>query len=209
MIKILIADDHPIVRSGLKQIMIKEPGMVVEGEAQNAREVLALVRKQAWDVVILDINLPDRSGLDVLIQLKKEFPKLPVLILSVHPEEQYAVRALKSGAAGCLTKHSVPGELVKAIRKAVAGGKYVSSSLAERLALDLETSERPLHETLSGREFAVMCMIASGKRINEIAEKIFVSPKTVSTYRARILEKMGMKTNADLIHYVIKNKLVA
>ncbi len=208
MIKILIADDHPIVRSGLKQIMVKEPGMVVEGEAQNARELLSLVRKQAWDVVILDINLPDRSGLDVLIQLKKEFPTLPVLMLSVHPEEQYAVRALKSGAAGCLTKHSVPGELVKAIRKAVAGGKYVSSSLAERLALDLESDERALHETLSGREFAVMCMIASGKRLNEIAEKIFVSPKTVSTYRTRILEKMGMKTNADLTHYVIKNKLV-
>ncbi len=208
MIKILIADDHPIVRSGLKQIMVKEPGMVVEGEAQNARELLSLVRKQAWDVVILDINLPDRSGLDVLIQLKKEFPRLPVLMLSVHPEEQYAVRALKSGAAGCLTKHSVPGELVRAIRKAVAGGRYVSSSLAERLALDLESGETVLHETLSGREFAVMCMIASGKRLNEIAEKLFVSPKTVSTYRARILEKMGMKTNADLTHYVIKNNLV-
>lgn len=208
MIKILIADDHPIVRSGLKQIMIKEPGMVVDGEAQNARELLALVRKRAWDVVILDINLPDRNGLDVLIQLKKEFPKLPVLILSVHAEEQYAVRALKSGAAGCLTKHSVPGELVKAIRKAVAGGRYVSSSLAERLAFDLESGERPLHQTLSGREFAVMCMIASGKRINEIAEKLFLSPKTVSTYRARILEKMGMKTNADLTQYVIENKLV-
>jgi two-component system invasion response regulator UvrY len=208
MIKILIADDHPIVRSGLKQMMIKEPGMVVEGEAQNARELLALVRKQAWDVVILDINLPDRSGMDVLIQLKKEFPKLPVLILSVHPEEQYAVRALKSGAAGCVIKLSAPGELVKAIRKAVSGGKYVSSSLAERLALDLESGEKPLHETLSDRELAVMCMIASGKRLNEIAEKLFVSPKTVTTYRARILEKMGMNTNADLTHYVIKNKLV-
>ncbi len=208
MIKILIADDHPIVRSGLKQIVIKEPGMVVDGEAQNAQELLALVRKQAWDVVVLDINLPDRSGLDVLIQLKKDFPRLAVLILSVHPEEQYAVRALKSGAAGYLTKHSVPGELVKAIRKVVAGGKYVSSSLAERLALDLENSERTLHETLSDREFEVMCMIASGKRIKEIAEKLFLSPKTVSTYRARILEKMGMKTNADLTHYVIKNKLV-
>ena len=208
MIKILIADDHPIVRSGLKQILIKEPRMVVEGEAQNARELLTLVRKQAWDVVVLDINLPDRSGLDVLIQLKKEFPGLPVLMLSVQAEEQYAVRALKSGAAGYLDKHSAPGELVKAIRKAVAGGRYVSSSLAERLALDLDSGDRALHETLSGREFAVMCMIASGKRINEIAEKLFVSPKTVTTYRARILEKMGMKTNADLTHYVIKNNLV-
>ncbi len=208
MIKILIADDHPIVRSGLKQMLIKEPGLVVEGEAENARELIALVRKRAWDIVVLDINLPDRSGMDVLIQLKKEFPKLPVLILSVHPEEQYAVRALKSGAAGCLSKHSAPVELVKAIRKAVSGGRYVSASLAERLALDLQSGEKPLHETLSPREFAVMCMIASGKRINEIAEKLYVSPRTVTTYRARILEKMGMSTNADLTHYVIKNKLV-
>ncbi len=208
MIKILIADDHPIVRSGLKQMLIKEPGLVVEGEAESARELIALVRKQAWDVVVLDINLPDRVGMDVLIQLKKEFPRLPVLILSVQPEEQYAVRALKSGAAGCLDKHSAPVELVKAIRKAVSGGKYISSSLAERLALDLESGERPPHEILSGREFAVMCMIASGKRLNEIAEKLFISPKTVTTFRTRILEKMGMKTNADLTHYVIKNKLV-
>jgi len=208
MIKILIADDHPIVRSGLKQMLIKEPGLVVEGEAENAREIIALVRKRAWDVVILDINLPDSSGMDVLIQLKKEFPKLPVLILSVHPEEQYAVRALKSGAAGCLSKHSPPVELVKAIRKAAEGGRYISASLAERLALDLQSGEKPLHETLSPREFAVMCMIASGKRLNEIAEKLFVSPKTVTTYRSRILEKMGMKTNADLTHYVIQNRLV-
>ncbi len=208
MIKILIADDHPIVRSGLKQMLIKEPGLVVEGEAESARELIALVRKRAWDIVVLDINLPDRSGMDVLIQLKKEFPKLPVLMLSVHPEEQYAVRALKSGAAGCLSKHSAPVELVKAIRKAVAGGRYVSASLAERLALDLQSGEKSLHETLSPREFAVMCMIASGKRLNEIAEKLFVSPKTVTTYRARILEKMGMTTNADLTQYVIKNKLV-
>jgi len=208
MIKILIADDHPIVRSGLKQMLIKEPGLVVEGEAENARELIALVRKRAWDVVILDINLPDSSGMDVLIQLKKEFPKLPVLILSVHPEEQYAVRALKSGAAGCLSKHSPPVELVKAIRKAVEGGRYISASLAERLALNLQSGEKPLHETLSPREFAVMCMIASGKRLNEIAEKLFVSPKTVTTYRSRILEKMGMKTNADLTHYVIQNRIV-
>lgn len=208
MIKILIADDHPIVRSGLKQMLIKEPGLVVEGEAENARELIALVRKHSWDIVVLDINLPDRSGMDVLIQLKKEFPKLPVLMLSVHPEEQYAVRALKSGAAGCLSKHSAPVELVKAIRKAVAGGRYVSASLGERLALDLQGGDKPLHEALSPRELAVMCMIASGTRINEIAEKLYVSPKTVTTYRARILEKMGMKTNADLTHYAIKNNLV-
>jgi two-component system invasion response regulator UvrY len=208
MIKILIADDHPIVRSGLKEIVGKERDMVVEGEAQDAQELLELVRKQHWDVVVLDINMPGRSGLDVLRQLKKEYPRLPVLILSVQPEEQYAVRALKSGASGYLTKLSVPGELVKAIRRVVVGGKYISSTLAERLAFDLETSERPLHETLSDRELKVMCMIASGKRITEIAKKLFVSPKTVTTYRVRILEKMGMKTNADLTHYVIENKLV-
>jgi DNA-binding NarL/FixJ family response regulator len=207
MIKILIADDHPIVRDGLKQTVSKELDMTVESEAQNAQEVLALVRKQKLDVVVLDINMPDGSGLDVLIQLKKEYPRLPVLILSVHPEEQYAVRALKTGASGYLTKQSVPAELVKAIRKVAAGGKYISSSMAERLAFDLETGERPLHETLTDREFEVMCMMASGKRIKEIADKLFLSAKTVSTYRARILKKMKMKTNADLIHYVIKNKL--
>jgi DNA-binding NarL/FixJ family response regulator len=207
MIKILIADDHPIVRNGLKQTVSKELDMTVESEAQNAQEVLVLVRKQKLDVVVLDINMPDGSGLDVLIQLKKEYPRLPVLILSVHPEEQYAVRALKTGASGYLTKQSVPAELVKAIRKVAGGGKYVSSSLSERLAFDLETGEKPLHETLTHREFKVMCMMASGKRIKEIADKLFLSAKTVSTYRARILKKMKMKTNADLIHYVIKNKL--
>jgi DNA-binding NarL/FixJ family response regulator len=152
--------------------------------------------------------MPGRSGLEVLVQLKKKYPMLPVLILSVCPEEQYAVQALKSGASGYLTKQSVPRELVKAIRKVVSGGKYVSSSLAERLAFDLGVSERPLHETLSHREFKVMCMLASGKRVKDIAKELFLSAKTISTYRARILEKMEMKTNADLTHYVITNKLV-
>lgn len=208
MIKILIADDHPIVRSGLKEIVSKERDMVVDGEAQDAQELLDLVRIQHWDLVVLDINMPGRSGLDVLIQLKKEYPRLPVLMLSVQPEEQYAVRALKSGASGYLTKQSVPVELVRAIRRVVAGGRYVSSSLAERLAFDLEASEKPLHETLSDRELEVMRMIASGKRIKEIAKKLLLSPKTVTTYRMRILEKMGMKTDADLIHYAREFKLL-
>ena len=208
MIKILIADDHPVVRRGLKQIVAEEPNMVVAGEAQNAKEVLELIRKQDWDVVMLDITMPDRSGLEVLKQLKKEYPKLPVLVLSVHSEEQYAVRVLKSGAAGYMTKESAPEELVRAIRKVVAGGKYVSSSLAERLAFDLESEEEPLHETLSNREFQVMCMIASGKTVKEIADRLFLSVKTASTYRTRILRKMKMKTNAELIYYAIKNRLV-
>lgn len=208
MIKILIADDHPVVRRGLKQIVAEEPNMVVAGEAQNAKEVLELIRKQDWDVVMLDITMPDRSGLEVLKQLKKECPKLPVLVLSVHSEEQYAMRVLKSGAAGYMTKESAPEELVRAIRKVVTGGKYVSSSLAERLAFDLESGEKPLHETLSNREFQVMCMIASGKTVKEIADKLFLSVKTASTYRARILRKMKMKTNAELIYYAVKNRLV-
>jgi DNA-binding NarL/FixJ family response regulator len=208
MIKILIADDHPIVRSGLKEIATRERDIVVGGEARDGQELLDLVRKQHWDVVVLDISMPGRSGLDVLIQLKREYPRLPVLILSVQPEEQYAVRALKSGASGYLTKQSVPGELIKAIRRVVVGGKYISCSLAERLAFDLDASGKPPHENLSYRELEVMRMIASGSRIKEIAQALFVSPKTVTTYRVRILKKMGMKTNADLIHYVIEHKLL-
>ncbi|MGQ0792914.1 MAG: response regulator [Deltaproteobacteria bacterium] len=208
MIKILIADDHPIVRSGLRQIVGEEPNMEVVGEARDARETLELARKQEWDLIILDISMPDASGLEVLKQIKRDYPKLPVLILSVYSEEQYAVRVLKSGAAGYMTKESAPAELVKAIRKVVAGGKYVSQQLAERLAFDLELEEKPPHETLSNREFQVMCLIASGKTIKEISDKIFLSVKTVSTYRARILDKMRMKTNAELTYYVLKTKLL-
>ena len=209
MIKILIADDHAVVRRGLKQILAEEPNMAVFGEACNAQEVLKNVREQNWDIVILDITMPDRSGLEVLKELKNIRPKLPVLILSIHPEEQYAVRVLKAGAAGYMTKESAPEELVKAIRKVLRGGKYISPSLAEKLAFDLETdSEKPLHETLSDREYQVMCMIASGKTVKEIAKKLYLSVKTISTHRARILGKMKMKTNAELTHYAIKNRLV-
>ena len=209
MIKILIADDHAVVRRGLKQILAEEPNMAVFGEACNAQEVLKNVREQNWDIVILDITMPDRSGLEVLKELKNIRPKLPVLILSIHPEEQYAVRVLKAGAAGYMTKESAPEELVKAVRKVIKGSKYISPSLAEKLAFDLETdSEKPLHEALSNREYQVMCMIASGKTVKEIAKELYLSVKTISTHRARILEKMKMKTNAELTHYAIKNRLV-
>lgn len=209
MIKILIADDHAVVRRGLKQILAEEPNMAVFGEACNAQEVLKNVREQNWDIVILDITMPDRSGLEVLKELKNIRPKLPVLILSIHPEEQYAVRVLKAGAAGYMTKESAPEELVKAVRKVIRGSKYISPSLVEKLAFDLETdSEKPLHETLSDREYQVMCMIASGKTVKEIAKKLYLSVKTISTHRARILGKMKMKTNAELTHYAVKNRLV-
>jgi len=209
MLKILIADDHPIVRQGLKQILSEEPDLEVSGEAQNSQEVLELVRKQDWDIVILDITMPSRGGIDVLKELKHQYPKLPILVLSMHPENQYAIRALKAGAAGYLTKESCSEELVKAIQKILKGGKYISSSLAEKLAFTLEVDRlKPLHEQLSDREYQVMCMIASGKTVTEIAQKLSLSVKTISTYRSRILEKMRMENNAELIHYAIKNGLV-
>ena len=209
MINIIIVDDHPIVRQGLKQILSEEPDMAVFGEAQNSQEVLDLIRKQDWDIVVLDISMPGRGGLDVLKEIKHVRPKLPVLILSVHPEDQYAMRALKAGASGYLTKESAPEALVRAIRKILRGGKYVSPALAEKLAFHLEAeTERPLHEILSDREYQVMLMIASGKTTNAIAEEMALSAKTVSTYRARILEKMKMNTAADLTYYVIKNNLL-
>ena len=209
MIKILIADDHPVVRKGLKEIIEETPDMVVGGEASNGQEVLENVRKSDYDVVLLDISMPGRSGLEILKELKSEKPELSVLILSIHPEEQYAVRALKAGASGYLTKESAQDELIAAIRKASTGRKYISSSLAEKLAFYLEIdTEKPLHETLSDREYEVMCMIASGKTIKEIAEELFLSVKTISTYRSRILEEMRMKSNVELTHYALKHGLV-
>ena len=209
MIKIMIADDHPVVRQGLKQILSEEPDMTVLGEAQDSQEVLDLVRKQDWDIIILDITMPGRGGLDVLKELKHERPKLPVLILSVHPEDQYAVRALKAHASGYMTKDSAPGELVDAIRKILRGGKYISPTLAEKLAVYLETETgKPLHETLSDREYQVMLMISSGKTVSQIADELSLSVKTIDTYRTRILYKMKMKTNAELMKYAIKNKLI-
>jgi two-component system, NarL family, invasion response regulator UvrY len=209
MLKILIADDHPVFRRGLKQIIAETPDMVVADEATNGWEVLSKVRTSDYDVVLLDISMPGKDGLDVLTRLKSEKPRLPVLMLSMHPEEQYAVRALKLGASGYLTKESASDELVVAIRKVSTGGKYVSSSLAERLASVVqENAEQLPHEGLSDREYRVMCMIASGKTVSEIAKELSLSVKTISTYRFRILEKMKMKNNAELTHYAINNRLV-
>ncbi|MBI3660332.1 response regulator transcription factor [Candidatus Acetothermia bacterium] len=208
MISVLIADDHPIVRQGLKQILAGESDVKIVGEAQNTQEVFKLIGTQPWDIVILDLSMPDRGGLEVLNDLHRDFPQLPILILSMHPEDQFAVRVLKAGASGYMTKDSAPEELVNAIRKILAGHKYISSALAEKLAKDLEAGTEKLpHETLSDREYHVMCMLASGKTVSEIAKELSLSVKTISTYRARVLEKMGMKNNAELIHYVLKNKL--
>ena len=209
MIRALIADDHAVVRQGLIQILGNIPEITVAGEAINGQEVLDKVRAESWDVVILDISMPDRSGLDILKQLKSERPKLPVLVLSMHSEDQYAVRALKAGASGYLTKDSAPDELVKAIRKVVSGGRYVGSCLAERLAFEIgaDSSKLP-HETLSDREFQVLRLIASGKSVTEIAAELYLSSKTVSTYRVRLLQKMNLKTNAELMHYAMQNHLI-
>jgi len=208
MIRILIADDHEIIRRGLKQIVSEQSDMTVEGEAENAPQVLDLVGRHEYDVVVLDLNMPGRSGLEALSELKQLRPKLPVLVLSVHSEDQYGVRVFKAGAAGYLTKESAPEELVGAIRKVCRGGKYVSESLAEKLAFGLAQTASPMHETLSDREYQVMLMIASGKTVGQIGNELALSVKTISTYRARILLKMAMKSNADLTRYVIENHLL-
>jgi two-component system, NarL family, invasion response regulator UvrY len=207
--KVLIADDHAVFRRGLRETLAEAFPRVTFGEARTAQEALEHVRRQDWDVVILDISMPGKSGLEILDDLKRLRPKLPILLLSMHPEQQFARRALKSGAAGYLTKDGVPEELKVAIKKIVGGGRYVSETLAEKLALDLrEGSDLPLYELLSDREFQVLRMIASGKSVKEIAEDLSLSVKTVSTYRARILEKTGMKTNAELIRYALQTQLV-
>jgi DNA-binding NarL/FixJ family response regulator len=209
MIKILIADDHAIVREGLKQILSESPDLVVVAEASSGQEVLEKISKNDLDLVVLDIAMPGRGGLDILKEIKTQKPRLPVLMLSMYPEEQYAIRVLKAGASGYLTKESAPDELVKAIRQISQGKKYISPSLAEKLAIDLELGPDKLpHEILSDREYQVMCMIASGKTLKEIADGLSLSIKTISTYRSRILEKMNMKTNAELTHYAIKSNLV-
>lgn len=206
---ILIADDHPVVRQGLRQMLSSEEDLTVVGEARNGHEVVELSRKLPWDVAVLDYNMPGKNGLELVRELRQRHPNRPVLILSMYPEERYALRALKAGAVGYMTKESAPGELVSAIRKVAKGGRYVSASLGEKLAQELTgDSERPLHETLSDREYQIMWMIASGKTVGEIAEQLFLSPNTVSTYRARILKKMDMKNNAELMHYAITHHLV-
>ncbi|HEY78406.1 MAG TPA: response regulator transcription factor [Dehalococcoidia bacterium] len=209
MLKILIADDHAIVRQGLKQIVTETRDMTVAGEASNGQELLNKTKEGEYDVVVLDITMPVRDGMDVLRQLRSEKPRLPVLMLSIHPEEQYALRALRAGASGYLTKESAPDELVVAIRKVSSGGKYISTSMAEKLAFELEVGrDQALHETLSDREYQVLCLIASGKTVTDIAQELSLSEKTISTYRSRVLEKMNMKNNAELTYYAIKNQLV-
>ena len=209
MIRVIIVDDHPVVRKGLMQMLAEEPDMRAAAEATSAAELLQLLQEGEWDVVVLDITLPDRSGLEALKDVKAMRPGLPVLILSMHPEDQYALRVLKAGAAGYINKESAADELVNAIRKVVGGGKYVSPSMAEKLATVVGSGyEVQPHESLSDREFQVMCMIASGKRLKEIAEELCLSVKTVSTYRSRILGKMEMENNAELTYYAVKNGLI-
>jgi DNA-binding NarL/FixJ family response regulator len=207
--RILIADDHAMFRRGLRETLAEAFSQVIFGEAKTAAETLEFARRHHWDVVILDISMPGKSGLDILDDVKRLRPRTPVLLLTMHPEHQYARRALKAGAAGYLTKDSVPDELKIAIKKIVSGGRYVSATLAEKLAVDLRTGAHlPLHELLSDREFQVLRMLASGKTVKEMAEELSLSVKTVSTYRGRILEKTGMKTNADLIRYALEAQLV-
>jgi two-component system invasion response regulator UvrY len=207
--RVLIADDHAVFRRGLKETISEAFPKVTFGEAKTAQETVSLVRRQDWEIVILDISMPGLSGLDILDDVRRLRPKLPVLFLSMHPEEQYARRALKSGAAGYLTKDSIPEELKEAVRRILTGGRYVSATLAEKLAFDLgRGADTPVHELLSSREFQVLRMIASGKTVKQIADEISLSVKTVSTYRARILEKTGMKTTAELIRYAFQAQLV-
>jgi len=209
MIKILIADDHAIVREGLKQIVAEEKDMLVAGEAGNTNEMFELLKKEDFAIIILDISMPGRSGLEALKFLKKNYPQVPALILSMFSEEQYGLRALKAGAAGYLKKVSAPSELVSAIRKIVNGGKYINQSLAEKLAdeYDSDRKER-MHDKLSNREYQIMCLIASGKSTEEIAIDLSISINTVYTYRNRILEKMHLKSNVELTQYALQNNLI-
>jgi two-component system, NarL family, invasion response regulator UvrY len=207
--RILIADDHAVFRRGLRETLVEAFPRINFGEAKTAAETVELVRRHPWDIVILDISMPGKSGLDILDDVKRLRPGTPVLLLTMHPEQQYARRALKAGAAGYLTKDSVPDELKSAIKRIAAGGRYVSATLAEKLAVDLRHgADVPLHDLLSDREFQVLRMLASGKTVREMAEDLSLSVKTVSTYRSRILEKTGMKTNAELIRYALEAQLV-
>jgi two-component system, NarL family, invasion response regulator UvrY len=208
-IKVLIADDHAIVREGLKQILAETKDVTVAGMADTGHEVIECARKSECEVLLLDISMPDRSGIDVLKQIKKEFPKIAVLMLSMHREDQYAIRALKAGAAGYLNKQSAPAELVNAIRQVAGGRKYISPALAQELANSIgDDREAALHESLSDREYQTLVMIASGKTVSDIAADLSLSVKTISMYRSRVLQKMKLRHNAELTHYAIKNRLV-
>ena len=210
MIRVLIADDHAIVRQGLRQIVADHTHIQVAGEASCGQEVLDVASKDDYDVVVLDITMPGKSGLEVLKELKGLKPKLPVLMLSVYPEEQYAVRVLKAGASGYLTKECAPDELIAAIKSISGGHRYVTSFLSEKLASQLGLEEaKPPQESLSDREYQVMLMLASGKTVGEIARELFLSTKSISTYRQRILAKMKLKSNAELTYYAIQNRLIS
>ena len=207
--RVLIADDHPVVRHGLKQMLSQEADLTVVGEARDGNEVMELSGRVPWDVAVLDYHMPGKNGLELVKELHQRYPGRSVLILSMYPEDTYAIRALKAGAAGYLTKESAPEDLVAAIRKVAAGGKYITPALGERLALDLEDNRGALsHEMLSDREYQILWMIVSGKALTQIGQELQLSPNTVSTYRARILRKMGMKNNAELLHYAIQHRLV-
>jgi two-component system invasion response regulator UvrY len=208
MIKIFLADDHELVREGLKKILKEESDIQVVNEANNGDEVLYKIKNCDCDIILLDMNMPGKSGLDLIKELKVHLPKLHILVLSIYPEEKYAIRALKAGASGYITKDSAIEELVSAIRRISTRGKYISSNLAEKLASQIDSDmERLPHERLSNRELQILCMIASNKNIKEIANELFLSVSTVNTYRARILEKMNMHTDIELTHYVIYNNL--
>jgi len=208
-LKILIADDHPVVRQGLRQMLGAEADIAVVGEARNGREVVELCGRVAWDVAVVDYNMPGKGGIELVKELRSRYPDHPVLVLSMYPEERYAVRVLKAGAAGYLTKESATEELVTAIRKVARGGRFVSPALGERLAQEVAGGgNKPLHELLSDREYQIMWMISSGKAVHDIAQQLFLSPNTISTYRARILRKMNLKNNAELMRYAITNELV-
>ncbi|MDP1634484.1 MAG: response regulator transcription factor [Gallionellaceae bacterium] len=209
MIKVLIADDHALIRKGLKQLLDDTDDLRVTGEAENGMQAVRMVDETSYDVVLLDISMPDRHGIEVLKQLKTNHPQLPVLMLSMHAEEQYALRSMKSGAAGYLNKQSAPLQLVTAIRQVASGRKYISTELAEQLANGLsEGYQELLHQTLSNREYQTLCLMASGKKLSEMADIMSLSPKTVSVYRSRLLEKMKLKNNAEAIHYAISNHLI-
>ena len=208
-VKVLIADDHPVVRQGLKMMLSSDPEVDVVGEARDGDEAFEMAHQVDWDVAVLDYSMPGRGGVELLADLKPDFPGKPVLILSIYPEDPHGLRALKAGAAGYITKETAGEELTAAVKKVATGGRYISTSLAEKLAMRLTPEqERPPHERLSDREYRVMWLIASGKTLNQIAEEMRLSPSTVSTYRGRILKKLGLSTNVDLVHYAMKYRLI-
>lgn len=208
-VRILIVDDHYVVRQGLKKILAETYEFAVFGDASSAQEALELAWREPWNVVLLDVSMPGRGGLDVLKDLRRGLPKIPVIVVSMHPEEQFALRVLKLGASAYIRKDSAGQELIKAVQAALRGGKYITPSIAERLAVNLEKNGvGPSHEALSDREYQVMCLLASGKTVKEVATELSLSVKTISTYRSRILEKMSLENNAQVMRYAVRNRLV-